>query len=377
MSRASSLVALTLVLVACRPSTPSTPPEPPVSPDPPAPWVAEGPWQAIAGTEYPGKQDDVVFVSPKVGFYGNGSGAVLRTDDGGDTWRELWKQPGTYVRALGFLDERRGFLGNLGPDYFPGVTDDTMLYRTDDGGEHWTKVALPDTEGARGVCAIDVLSVDFINAGVRGHKEIVHVGGRVGGPASLYRSDDAGDTWKRIALPPEAAMILDVKFVDVNTGFVFAGSDPNVEVSNAVIVKTTDSGRTWRVVYRSARPFELTWKASFPTREVGYATLQSYNPDPALAQRYVLKTADAGDTWQELPLVVDPKVQTFGVGFVDERHGWVGGVPQGFETKDGGATWTAAPELGVAANKIRVVVDGDARAVFGIGKDLRRLRLRR
>jgi photosystem II stability/assembly factor-like uncharacterized protein len=252
-----------------------------------------------------------------------------------------------------------------------------MLYRTDDGGEHWTKVALPDTEGARGVCAIDVLSVDFINAGVRDHKEIVHVGGRVGGPASLYRSDDAGETWKRIALPPEAAMLLDVKFVDVNTGFVFAGSDPNVEVSNAVILKTTDSGRSWRVVYRSARPFELTWKASFPTRDVGYATLQSYNPDPALAQRYVLKTMDAGDTWQELPLVVDSKVQTFGVGFVDERQGWVGGVPHGFETKDGGATWTAAPELGVAANKIRVVVDGDARAVFGIGKDLRRLRLRR
>lgn len=376
MSRAQWFF-VSVFAVACRPSTPSTPPEPPVSPEPPASWVADGPWKAIGGTEYPGKQDDVVFVSPKIGFYGNGSGAVLRTDDGGDTWRELWKQPGTYVRALGFLDERRGFLGNLGPDYFPGVTDDAMLYRTDDGGEHWTKVALPDTEGARGVCAIDVLSVDFINAGVRDHKEIVHVGGRVGGPASLFRSDDGGDTWKRLALPPEAAMVLDVKFVDVNTGFVFAGSDPNVEVSNAVILKTTDSGRSWRVVYRSTRPFELTWKASFPTRDVGYATLQSYNPEPALAQRYVLKTTDGGDSWQELPLVVDPKAQTFGVGFVDERHGWIGGVPHGFETRDGGATWTAAPEIGVATNKIRVVPDGDARAVFGIGKDLRRLRLHR
>ena len=113
----------------------------------------------------------------------------------------MLEQPGTFVRAIGFLDAQRGFAGNLGPDSFPGVTDTTPLYRTDDGGTSWNPVALPDTDGARGVCAIDILSVDAVNAGHRLHKELVHVGGRVGGPASLFRSRRRRHDLERLTLP--------------------------------------------------------------------------------------------------------------------------------------------------------------------------------
>src|SRR5205823_10505742 len=73
----------------------------------------------------------------------------------------------TLFRSLGFLDDKRGFAGNIGPDSFPGVTDETLLYRADDGGATWAPVALPDVAGARGVCAIDILEVDAVNAGHR------------------------------------------------------------------------------------------------------------------------------------------------------------------------------------------------------------------
>ncbi|MEQ1567100.1 MAG: hypothetical protein ABMA64_15785 [Myxococcota bacterium] len=346
--------------------------------------VAQGDWQVASTEPYPGKQDDLVFVSPTVGFYGNGAGKVFRTDDGGDSWTQVMDQPGTFVRALGFLDADRGFVGNIGLDYYPGVTDGTLLYQTTDGGASWSPVTLPDADGARGVCAIDVLKLDFVNAGHRGVREIVHVGGRVGGPASLFASEDGGQTWARLPLPPEVAMILDVKFLDPSTGFVFAGTDPDVSLSNGLIVKTTDGGRTWRAVYRSGRVFELMWKASFPSRAVGYATLQNYSgeasKDPeahveAVPTHYVVKTEDGGETWTERPMVDDVTVQEFGVGFVDERHGWVGAIPTGFETTDGGATWTAAPTMAKATNKIRVVPTPTGAEVWGIGVDLRHLTL--
>ena len=348
------------------------------------PLVAKGDWITSPTEKYPGKQDDVFFPSPQVGYYGNGAGKLFRTADGGASWTKVLDKPGTYWRALGFLDERRGFAGNIGPDAFPGVSDETLLYRTDDAGATWTPVALPDAAGARGVCAIDILAVDAVNAGHRLHKEIVHVGGRVGGPAALYASDDGGGTWRRLALPPEVAMILDVKFVDVSTGFVFAGSDPDVTASHGLIEKTTDSGRTWRKVYESARPYELLWKGAFPTRQVGYATLQNYTgeaaADPeahvtALAARFVVKTVDGGETWRELPVTSDATMQEFGVGFVDERHGWIGAIPAGFETTDGGATWTPAPAMPKAANKLRIVRDGAGAHVWAIGLDVRHLDL--
>lgn len=340
-----------------------------------------GDWQVSTTEPYKGKQDDLYMVDGKVGFYGNGAGKLFRTDDGGASWKQILAMPGTYWRALGFLDAKRGFAGNIGPDSFPGVTDTHLLYRTDDGGATWAPVALPD--GGRGVCAIDILAVDAVNAGHRLHKEVVHVGGRVGGPAALYASDDAGATFTKLALPPEVAMILDVKFVDVSTGFVFAGSDPDVTKSNGLIIKTSDSGRTWKIVYRSARPFELMWKGAFPSRLIGYATLQNYTGEAAqdpeahvtpLPARYVVKTIDGGDTWKELPLASDNAIQEFGIGFADDRRGWVGAIPHGFQTEDGGATWTEA-HLPVAANKLRVVHDGPTTHVWAIGIDVRHLDL--
>jgi photosystem II stability/assembly factor-like uncharacterized protein len=344
---------------------------------------ALGDWQVSPTVAYPGKQDDIFFPSDAVGYYGNGSGNLYRTADRGATWTQVLSKPGTYWRAIGFSDDKHGFAGNIGPDMFPGVADTQLLYRTDDAGATWTPVTLPNADGARGVCAIDIIGVDTVNAGHRLHKEIVHVGGRVGGPASLFGSSDGGATWERLPLPPEVAMILDVKFLDGNTGFLFAGSDPDTSKSNGLILKTDDSGHSWKVVYQSKRPYELMWKGTFSSRRIGYATLQNYTGETAaqeptagitpVAQRYVVKTTDGGNTWNELPVTSDATMQEFGVGFVDDQHGFIGAVPTGFATSDGGATWTPAPGMPKAANKLRVVRTGDRARVWAIGVDVRYL----
>jgi photosystem II stability/assembly factor-like uncharacterized protein len=368
--------AVVVALVACGSQ--------PVAPTVPT-LVASGDWQTADTETYKGKQDDIYFTSPKVGFYGNGAGKIFRTDNGGTTWTKLIEKPGTFVRAIGFLDDKRGFAGNIGPDAFPGVTDETLLYRTDDGGTTWTPVALPDTDGARGVCAIDILAIDRVDRGHRRHEEIVHAGGRVGGPSSLFASSDGGATWTRLPLPPDVAGgILDVKFLDPSIGFVFAGSDPDVSKSHGVIVKTTDGGRTWKKVYESTRPYELMWKGAFPSRQIGYASLQNYTGEVAaetpdgvtvIGARYIVKTEDGGDHWRELPVVDDAKVQEFGVGFVDDRHGWLGVSAGGYETTDGGATWRAVATMPKATNKIRIVHDGPNVHVWSIGVDVRHLDL--
>ena len=124
-----------------------------------------------------------------------------------------------------------------------------------------------------------------------------------------------------------------------------------------------DGGKTWKNVYQSKRPFECTWKASFPTKKVGYVTIQSYNPDEKINQQHIAKTIDGGKTWKELDLVADAKSREFGVGFIDENHGFVGTMNSGFETKDGGKTWTKI-DLGMACNKIRIYKKNEGK-VYG------------
>lgn len=331
-------------------------------------------WTKLETEPYPGKQDDIFFVNPTLGFYGNGAGKIFRTTNGGDTWEKVFDQKGTFVRCLAFVDEKHGVMGNIGPGYFPGVTDATVVYRTEDGGTTWTPVTAIEGAPVVGLCAFDVVQVPFVNAGNLDHKPRIVGVGRVGGPAAYIWSDDLGKTWKQGKIPEIGAMAFDVKFLDDKRGFIASATHADVSQSNGLILATEDGGATWREVYRSTRPFEITWKFSFPTNETGYCTLQCYDPDTSKKQRYVVKTGDGGKTWWEVPLVADHAVRPFGIAFLDEDRGWVGAMPHGFQTTDGGLTWTRA-EFGNAVNKIRLIRADDGVVGFAIGVDVHRMRI--
>jgi photosystem II stability/assembly factor-like uncharacterized protein len=327
-------------------------------------------WRRLVTEPYKGKQDDISFVSPDIGWYGNGAGALYGTRDGGETWRKVWEKPGTFIRALGFVDEQNGFLGNVGTDYYPGVTDQTPLYRTRDGGLTWLAINADGIGIVKGICGIDILPRKTIFQGEMRSVPVIHAAGRVGGPATLLRSVDGGDSWRVIDLRAQAGMILDVKFSDANTGLVCAASSDNLEAANALMLRTTDGGQSWKEVYRSARLFENCWKMHFPTRDVGYATVQNYAE--GTSQRVFIKTTDGGASWREMPLVEDAAVRQFGVGFMDARRGWIGTSTTGFYTGDGGKKWTPV-EMGRAVNKIRILKTGADVRAFAIGTELHRL----
>lgn len=331
-------------------------------------------WAQLPTEPYAGKQDDIVFVNERVGWYGNGAGKVYKTVDGGDSWEQVWHNPGTFVRCLAFVDEQVGVLGNIGPGYFPGVTDATPVYRTEDGGATWSAVSSIAGPPVVGLCALEVVSVPFVNAGQLEHRPRIVGVGRVGGPAAYIWSDDLGKTWQQAPLPTPASMAFDVHFVDHRHGFIASASSADVAVANALILATDDGGLTWREVYRSPRPYELTWKLAFPSESVGYCTIQSYNPDPAASERFVAKTVDGGRTWTEVPLLDDHRFRQFGIAFLDNDIGWVGAMPHGFATTDGGATWARA-DFGNAVNKIRVVRSPSGVTAYAIGTQVHRLRL--
>jgi photosystem II stability/assembly factor-like uncharacterized protein len=363
------LVALLGAGCAQGPSTPASVPEPK------RPLIdASTTWRKLDTVAYRGKQDDISFVDANTGWYGNGAGKIYRTLDGGATWQEQLSKPGTFVRTIGMVDARRGFMGNVGTDYYPGVTDTQPLYETRDGGATWSAVPASRITGpaVKGLCAIDIVKKQSIFQGVLQDRTLIHAAGRVGGPGFVMRSLDGGESWKVLDLSQQVGPILDVKFFDENVGFVFAGTSADVEKSNALILQTRDGGVTWKKVYQSTRPFEITWKASFPTREVGYVTIQNYNPDKTVSRRVLANTTDGGNSWREIDLVDDFAVRQFGIAFADAHTGWVGTTTSGFQTTDGGATWTRV-NMGRAVNKIRLLPGADGLVGYAIGTDVYKL----
>jgi photosystem II stability/assembly factor-like uncharacterized protein/dienelactone hydrolase len=319
-------------------------------------------WEKLNTERYPGKQDDIAFINEKEGWYVNGYGSIYHTSNAGETWEKQLEKKGTFFRCIAFVDSLRGFAGTVGTDYFPNVTDTIPLYGTSDGGKTWNPVSYSGPY-VKGLCALDIVREQYINHGKTDYKIHIYGVGRVGSPANMIVSHDGGVTWSSSSMNKDCKMLFDIKMFDKNTGFACAASDEDMEKSNALILKTIDGGKSWKKVYQSERPFECTWKASFPTKEVGYVTIQSYNPDPNVKQQRIAKTTDGGNTWNEINLVEDAGAREFGIGFIDENHGFVGTMSSGFETKDGGKTWNPV-NLGKACNKIRIYKDANGK-IYG------------
>jgi hypothetical protein len=312
-------------------------------------------WTNVAAAPYnASKQDGVFFLNKDTGWVVNGSGRIYKTLNGGTTWIQQRNSPGTYFRAIAFANEQVGFAGNVGMNYFPNVTDPSPLYKTVDGGNSWVDVSASISGVVpTGICAIQAVS-----------SNVIYAGGRVGGPPVIIKSTDGGNTWVGTDLSAQCGMILDIHFHSPDTGYVFAGSNVDVASSSASVLRTTDGGQTWTVVYTSPRSYELTWKAWFPSHQVGYVTIQSY--DSNTSQRYIAKTTDGGVTWNELPLI-NSAVREFGVGFINENVGWVGGESTGYQTLDGGQTWTPK-NIGQYANKFTIVQNTDGtKTAYAVG----------
>jgi hypothetical protein len=317
--------------------------------------VAASSWKKLPkGPTVFGKQDDIWFLDTKVGFAASGPKfAILKTDDGGDTWNKVFSSPGTYFRALLFTDAQHGFAGNLGAGLSPDISDANVLYETHDGGVTWAAVTTITGAMPKGICNLTAADSTHL-VGV----------GRANGPAHIIQSSDGGANWVGTDLSQYFNMLIDAHFTSPTEGIV-AGMDKKGHCS---IQHTADSGATFDTVFTSTTNSSLCWKLHFPSADVGYVAVQDAITGPGTFG----KTEDGGKTWTEYPLPVTAKPKAaypaIGVGFITDKIGWMSAedpkLPS-YRTLDGGMTWTEDTALKSPINRFRFVDKTTAYAIGG------------
>jgi photosystem II stability/assembly factor-like uncharacterized protein len=307
----------------------------------------DGTWKELPNSPFTSRHNDARFVSENVGWIVNGAGEVYRTNDGGDSWTMMFSRSAAHFRSVGFFDEQLGFIGNVGVGEF-GATDPVVLRRTRDGGQSWSAITQFDGPPPVGLCGMRIVNDSMIVAV-----------GRVRGPAYFIKSVDRGISWTSVNLDSLAAGLIDVHFFNPDSGFVVGLTNENHDLSNGVILFTADGGRSWEERYRTVRSGEWFWKLSFPSRNVGYVSLQRNSRTPI----YFVKTTDGGRTWED-KLFSQSYYFVQGLGFIDDLTGWIGGNSSQptFETSDGGETWRSAG-FGVRVNRFRFLGDSLGYAV--------------
>ena len=253
----------------------------------------------------------VFFIDANRGWAAGSKGTLLRTEDGGHTWKPTSASTDDVVRDVFFIDPMNGWLVCEVNAYQLQNVDDPRAYlmKTTDGGNKWTRVEIKGFD----VDAILVRAV-FSRSGR---------GWAFGEGGSIYTTHDRGDTWTRLHSPTRR-LLLGGTFVDDDRGWVVG--------AGATIIQTSDGGDTW---YQSTLPgvekdLRFTATAFFDNR-LGWAVGSGGS---------VYRTTNGGRTWQKQESGVE--VDLFDVKFVDAQEGWaVGAEGTIIHTTDGGGHWTS------------------------------------
>ena len=202
--------------------------------------------------------------NPRVIFVGSGEGlqrpdlsvgdGIYKSDDGGATWRHSGLRDGQQIAAL-LVDPhnpQRVFAAVLGHPY--GPNSERGVFRSLDGGAHWSKVLYRDENTGAVDLAFDPHNPRTVYAVLWAARQGPWENGHFEGQGSgLFRSTDGGDTWTQLhgGLPTPADGLGRI-------GIGIAPSDPNriyalVQAHNGGLFRSDDAGVTWKRVNTERR----------------------------------------------------------------------------------------------------------------------------
>jgi photosystem II stability/assembly factor-like uncharacterized protein len=225
---------------------------------------------------------------------GNG-GTILRTTDGGLTWRPQSSGTVADLRGVSFTSPLAGTAVGTGGTFV----------RTLDGGQQWTAATIDSAVALRSVKFTDNLH-----------------GIAVGTHGRIFRTSDGGTNWNRIVVSDS------VDFTSVHFRTPLRGIAVGM---NGRIFRTADGGETW-----FPRPSPTTQDLQavlFVTPDFGVAVGDA---------GVLLRTTDGGDFWSMTNLGVT--IPLAGISFGDSLHGMAIGLPgMNLHTTDAGNTWFVRP----------------------------------
>jgi len=283
---------------------------------------------------------------PNTFYMGGTGGGVFKTTDAGESWEPISDQQ-IATGSIGAIDVARTnpnivYVGTGSAAIRSNVIVGKGVWRSDDAGQSWRHVGLPDV-GQIGELVIHPTNPDVV---------FVAAVGQPFGPnpeRGVYRTRNGGQSWDRVLFISDSTGVSDLDVDPSNPDVIYAGAwraerKPWTIISGAMeggVYKSTNGGDSWDKL-TNGLPRGMTGKISIsvsPARPNRVFALIEALPD----EIGLYRTDNAGATWSRVSdngaLVGRPFYYTYvDADPVDPELVYVNNLS--FQrSRDGGATW--------------------------------------
>lgn len=289
-------------------------------------------------------------VSAEVVWASGTEGTVIRTEDGGRTWRRLFvpDAQGLDFRDIDAVDERTAYVLSIGS----GAA--SRIYKTSDAGATWTLQFRNDDPKA------------FFDAmAFRDARRGFAFSDSVNGQFVILRTDDGGASWTRIpAASLPAALTGEGAYAASGTNVVVRGEHVWIATTASRVLRSDDSGRSWTVTQTplATGPSAGIFSLAFSDDSHGIVVGGDYKKETEAVSNAAV-TIDSGRTWTAINGLSGYRSA---VAYLPGTNHWLVAVgPSGTDrSNDGGKTWSAVPGPGFHA----IGVPPRARIAWAVGE---------
>ncbi|MGB0124875.1 MAG: glycoside hydrolase, partial [Silvibacterium sp.] len=229
---------------------------------------------------------------------------IYRSSDAGKTWTHLGLRDGQQIPAIAVdpTNPDRLFAAVLGHPY--GPNPERGIFRSEDGGKSWTKVLYKDESTGGSDVVVDPKNPQIVYACLWSERlgpwEDKNSYATTDG--GLFKSTDGGTTWKQLknGLPGDLVQInVAIAASDPQRLYATVSTKTEGEYASAKglgVYRSDDAGMTWRKITDDPRPAMKIGGGDLPVPVV-----DPQNPDVVYSTSIVTcRSTDGGKTWISL-----------------------------------------------------------------------------